>query len=147
MRLYARDIIDPEMEAHYRFRSMASGPEPDGRITTQQHDHDFYELFLITGGRVCHMINGREELAQEGDLAFIRPRDRHSFRQIDDADCQMINLAFPAHTIAALFTYLGDGFDPERLTASEQPPVVRLQRGEQVGVVARLEQLNNIPPY
>ena len=141
----AQDLIDPETEANYSFRVMLVGTEEDDGITTICHDHDFYELFLVTNGRLLHLINDQQDLLVAGDLVFIRPADRHSFRQINDTDCSIINLAFPRHTVNALLAYLGEGFRPERLLAPALPPVTHLHEAEKQAVMARLTQLNSIP--
>lgn len=145
IRRRAQEIIDPQTEAHYSFRTMLPGTERDGRITTTHHDHDFYELFLVTDGTVIHLINGDEHMLQAGDLVFIRPADQHSYRQVENADCQLINLAFPTWTITALFTYLGEGFQPERFLEPTLPPMVHLQEGKRQAVMARLAEFHNIP--
>lgn len=99
----------------------------------------------MTNGRLTHLINGQEELLNTGALVFIRPTDQHSYRQINGEDCGLINLAFPVHTITALFAYLGDGFQPERLLTPVQPPCVHLHEADKQVVMTHLAQLNSIP--
>ena len=75
--LRAQDIIDPETEAHYSFKTIRPLPENHGQIiTTVRHDHDFYEVFLITHGRIWHLINDQEQLLIAGDLIFYRSTGR-----------------------------------------------------------------------
>jgi AraC family cel operon transcriptional repressor len=143
--LHAHNLIDPEMEAHYSLLTMHLAATPDAHITTLHHDHDFYELFLVINGRLTHLINGEEKQLQSGDLVFIRPADQHSYRQIDGEDCGLINLAFPVHTITALFAYLGNGFQPDRLLTPARPPCVHLCEIKKQAVMTRLAQLNSIP--
>ncbi len=144
--LKAKNIIDPETEAHYSFKTIQPLQDSHGRIiTTTYHDHDFYELFLITHGRIWHLINDTEILLSAGALVFIRPSDCHSYRQYEGDDCGLINLAFPAQTIEAFFAYLGDGFQPERLINSELPPSVQLHETERQAAINQLTKLNNIP--
>ena len=109
------------------------------------HDHDFYELFLITQGRLIHLINNTEVTLQAGDLVFIRPFDQHCYRQLNGDDSHLINLAFPMHTLTDFFAYLGDGFSQSQLLDSDMPPTVHLQESDQQAVINRLNQLNSIP--
>ena len=144
--LRANEIIDQEMEAHYSFKTIRPLANSHGRIvTTIYHDHDFYELFLISFGQIIHIVNDTEILLPVGSLVFIRPNDCHSFRQYRREDCGLINLAFPKQTIAALFTYLGDGFHSEGLLDPELPPTVLLNDSETQTVAAQLAKLNRIP--
>ncbi len=145
LRRYAHEIIDPETEAHYNVLTLLPGATHHRRITTILHDHDFYELFLITEGRLTHLINNNEVILETGDLVFIRPRDQHCYRQINGEDSHLINLAFPSHTLTDLFTYLGEGFAPARLLDAELPPTLHLQDKAQHEILSRLNQLNNIP--
>ena len=143
--LRAQDIIDPETEAHYGFKTIRPLENSNGRISTTLHDHDFYELFLITHGRIWHQINRAEILLSTGSLVFIRPADFHCYRQYNQDDCQLINLAFPTQTVTALFAYLGDGFEPNRLLAPNLPPTVQLNEAERQTAVAQLTKLHSIP--
>lgn len=143
--LRAQDIIDPETEAHYGFKTIRPLENSNGRISTTLHDHDFYELFLITYGRIWHQINHTEILLSTGTLVFIRPADCHFYRQYDEDDCRLINLAFPVQTVTALFAYLGDGFEPHRLLAPSLPPSVQLNDTERQVTVAQLTKLHSIP--
>jgi AraC family cel operon transcriptional repressor len=143
--LHARDIIDPETEAHYSFKTIWPGENTHGQIgTTTSHDHDFYELFLITHGRIWHLVNRTELLLTAGHLVLVRPADRHGFRQYELEDCGLINLAFPAGTATALFAYLGEGFRAQRLLRAPTPPTVLLAEPQRQATVAQFNRLNAI---
>ena len=43
------------------------------------HDHKFYEVFYILEGSIEHMVNGRKETLNTGDIVFLRPFDSHIF--------------------------------------------------------------------
>lgn len=51
--------------------------EWDKQHTFAEHDHDFFEFFIIHSGVCTHRINGLNETLQPGDMYFIRPRDTH----------------------------------------------------------------------
>lgn len=134
----ASELIDPSAEIHYAFHRNL-------KDITVPHYHDFYELFIITKGSVVHKINGRKELLTEGTLVFIRPEDRHYYEKSESEVCELVNLAFPERAISGLFSYLGEGFMPERLLKAESPPYVLLTGSEKNFVLEKLEQLNILP--
>jgi AraC family transcriptional regulator, dual regulator of chb operon len=136
VRLFAKDIIDPEIEAHYNFFTQIKN-------TADRHCHDFYEIFLVVRGEVTHYVNGEEVTLTEGTLVFMRPDDVHCYDR-DSAFCQFINLAFPFYSLEVLFNYLGDGFKPERILLSKLPPTAELSASEMKRAIARLETLNTL---
>ena len=42
-----------------------------------EHDHDFYEFFLVTSGRLRQGWNGRVSILEPGTIQFLHPNDRH----------------------------------------------------------------------
>ena len=135
VKLKTKDLIDPESEIHYAYhKSLAT-------ITTP-HTHDFFEIFLITKGEAFHRINDKQEIIEEGDLVFIRPKDTHNYEKSDDKNCELINLAFPEITMLKLFEYFGEGFHSDILLMTEFPPKIRLSKFEKDILVNRFEKLN-----
>lgn len=135
--LKTKDLIDPESEIHYAYhKSLAS--------ITSPHSHDFYEIFLITKGEAIHKINNKEEIIKEGNLIFIRPDDIHNYAKLEDKNCELVNLAFPASTIQSLFEYFGDGFHSDKLLKAEYPPKIELSKVEKTILVSRFEKLNTL---
>jgi len=41
------------------------------------HDHDYAEIAWLDAGSCEHLLNGRREMLQRGDLLLLRPRDVH----------------------------------------------------------------------
>ncbi|HAB53054.1 MAG: hypothetical protein A2315_15120 [Ignavibacteria bacterium RIFOXYB2_FULL_35_12] len=137
IRLKTKELIDPESEIHYAYhKSLAS-------ITTP-HNHDFYEIFLITKGKALHRINGKQEVLSECDLVFIRPADTHFYEKYYDENCELINIAFPATSILKLFNYFGEGFNSNKLLQSIYPPKFKLSQIEKDILVSRFEKLNTV---
>ena len=137
VKLKTKDLIDPESEIHYAYhKSLAT-------ITTL-HNHDFFEVFLITKGEALHRINDKQEIIEEGDLVFIRPEDTHNYEKLDDKNCELINLAFPASTILNLFEYFGEGFHSDKLLKAEYPPRIKLGKIEKDILISRFEKLNTL---
>lgn len=61
--------------------------------STSLHYHNFYELFLVTEGKVRHICNGRQEILEARDLRLIRPTDLHQFSPYDGSASRHINIA------------------------------------------------------
>lgn len=138
LKIYKDDIIDPESEIHYAIhRSLKS--------ITAKHHHDFYELFLISKGKVIHIVNNISLILEEGSLVFMRPDDVHYYRKFESSECEILNLAFPKKTIQELMNYLGEGFNSDRLLAGKTPPMALLTRDEKDLVKRKIEGLNIIP--
>lgn len=133
--LKTKDIIDQDSEIHYAYhKSLAT-------ITTP-HNHDFFEIFLITNGKALHNINGRKEILSAGDLVFIRPNDTHNYEKFEEYNCELINIAFLSSTILKLFDYFGDGYNSDSLLNADYPPRIILSDIEKDILISRFERLN-----
>ena len=139
-RLKESDYFNTQTEMHYAFLGSASS------IRKEAHTHEFFELFLLTDGRICHSVNGRDITLTEGALTFIRPDDVHRFKAANNQDCQLINLAIASRAVTDLFVYLGEGIRPTRILDTRLPPVINLNRDAKERLQGRLERLNTIPP-
>lgn len=82
----------------------------DLNASSKPHTHDFYEVFVITDGRILHEANGREELMQACGMALVRPDDRHCYRRAEGTACRFINLAFTPAVAYDAFRYLDHNF-------------------------------------
>lgn len=56
------------------------------------HSHEYYELFLITEGKVLHEWNGTEKVLEEGTLCLIKPTDFHRFTPIENTRTVHFNM-------------------------------------------------------
>jgi AraC family cel operon transcriptional repressor len=138
IKIYTEEILDPQTEIHYAFHKSL-------KDITVKHTHDFYEIFLITKGKVKHIINDNEQLLDEGTMIFVRPSDIHYYQRHEKDEVELINLAFPKKAIADLFDYLGEGFEAERLLESKLPPSTILSSTEKTILKERFEKLQLIP--
>lgn len=138
--LLAKDIFDAETEVHFaHHRSLAT--------VTGIHDHDFYELFLVSRGALQHIANGERTLLEEGAFAFIRPSDAHYYESAPDGrPGELLNIAFPHRMMEAIRAYLGEGIDFQGLTQCAAPPVVSLRQQQADSLLARFQDLTLIPP-
>ena len=137
-RLFSEGYIDPDSEFEYKQIS-------DFReVFPLLHDHDYYEFFLIIKGSVDHFINQKRMVLKKGHILFIRPQDFHSYKPIGN-DFQLINLAILKKTIDELTTYLGKGFDKEKVLNGPMPPMVLLSESDLSSILRRFEKLNTLP--
>lgn len=74
---------------------------------TSLHDHDFYEVFIVTSGESRHILNGMENRVGEGMLFLIRPEDKHQFLPLEEKRCIHINIPFTSETFSSLSASLG----------------------------------------
>jgi AraC family cel operon transcriptional repressor len=138
MRLLAASILDTQTEAHYARLSV-------NELATQNHDHDFFEFFLVVRGNIFHIVSGETILLSEGSLVFIRPRDQHYYQRDKNGECQIINLAVFSWTMESVFDYLGREQAVAVLLSADLPPVTQLSEDEKDALTSRLEALNRLP--
>lgn len=90
------------------------------------HGHeDYEEIFLIDKGKGIHLINGKKRNLEEGDLVFVRRRDRHGFR---GEGLLIANLSFREKALRSLadkyfsgsLNFYGKGALPKQLRVSSE---------------------------
>lgn len=59
----------------------------------EAHDHDYHELFWVTGGVGVHWVGGHARSMETGYLVLVRPEDRHAFSGAG-AGVEFFNFAF-----------------------------------------------------
>lgn len=70
-----------------------------GRELPAPHGHaDFYEMFYVLQGQGFQQMPARDVPLRRGDLAVIRPGDRHDFASSGAVALQFVNVAFPSRT-------------------------------------------------
>ncbi|MBM7568530.1 helix-turn-helix domain-containing protein [Paenibacillus sacheonensis] len=134
LHLKADELIDPELETMFYYHRKLN-------YWTIVHDHDFYECFLITDGRVHHIVNGVRQLLTEGTLLFIRPHDTHSYERVGEEEAELLNINFRSSMMEQALAYLGEGFSAERLTDAELPPQCTLSREDAAWLIRQYERI------
>lgn len=137
-KLAENDYFNDHVEMHYALLQSAD------KIGPVLHTHDFFEIVLVIEGRIRHIVNGRQLTLIDGSMTLIRPDDAHYYRPISGSACQVINLAISRRAIHDLFTYLGDGFHPQRILDLELSPTVNLASPIKQQVKNKLERLHSI---
>lgn len=61
---------------------------------SDEHSHDFAEVFWLDSGRCWHHINGHRELIDSNCLVFVRPSDCHFFSRYKSVRAELYNIAF-----------------------------------------------------
>ncbi len=115
IKLLEETLIDPDLETHFHYHRKLN-------YWTIAHDHDFYEIFLITDGSVCHIANGHRKVLREGALVFVRPEDCHSYERHEGKEVGLLNINFRRSLMDRAFGYLGEEFGADRLTTPALPP-------------------------
>ncbi|QGQ95119.1 helix-turn-helix domain-containing protein [Paenibacillus psychroresistens] len=137
--LKAEDLIASELEANFHFHHKL-------KYWTIVHNHDFYEIFMITEGTVTHIVNDIRQTLFKGDLILIRPEDVHSYERYEDQDVALLNINFHSNAISSAFRYLGEDFFAERLQRiGSLPPQVRLSVEQIQYIWRKYEQIAAIP--
>ncbi|MGJ3238023.1 MAG: AraC family transcriptional regulator [Anaerolineae bacterium] len=134
MELRAANIIDVEIEGHYGFFPFVE------HISTRLHYHDFFEIFLISKGNIAHHINGKVILLSAGHLVFIRPADAHCFKQHENQDCELLNIAFLQNTCISVFDFLNREICDNVLLSPDLPSTTLVSQQNIKSVVRQLEQ-------
>ena len=81
------------------------------RMATPMHDHDFFDVFVVTEGTVVHQYNGEEQkLLGVGTLGLARPQDAHCFRTIEGTKSTHFNIMISDPVCRQLCYALGEGF-------------------------------------
>lgn len=132
MLLRTADTIDPEIEGYFLSFPLVE------QLSTREHTHEFYEIFLIAAGSINHHVNGERVLLPDGALVFIRPEDRHCFHQHAEENCALMNLAFLPATFSALAAYLGPVWQHDALLNTPLPATVRLAVPEKQHLITQM---------
>ncbi len=78
---------------------------------SDEHNHDFFEFFLVTSGKFIHCFFGRPSVLGPGTLCLLHPENIHYFKK--DPACpaaHLINIAFSKEIFQEAFGFLGNIF-------------------------------------
>ncbi len=107
--------------------------------TTFPHCHDYYEFCFIVSGKQELEINNHNFEVGKGALIFMRPKDLHSKKYIQAGE--HMTIAFPSYIFNSLFSYLGEGFTADLLTAPNFSPIVHLSDIEIESIVNQFKRM------
>ncbi|MBQ8533793.1 MAG: AraC family transcriptional regulator [Clostridia bacterium] len=110
------------------------------------HDHDYYEIALLSKGRCIHYVNGTEFTLSPGTLIFMRDTDTHCFMPIDNKNYVLHNISFNKSVFEKLLIFLDDSYELSHLFNSKYPYSVTLTPIENEHLTKRIELFSCIPP-
>ena len=117
-RIYANDYMDTDLGFAYRFLDQKN-------ITTSPHTHNYYEYFLVTEGRVSHLVNGKEEILNRGSLVLIRPNDCHYYAPYKDEALSVTNISFIVQHFYSVCRFLGEDIE-HLISTPPYPPTINI---------------------
>ena len=112
------------------------------------HSHDYYEIFLMIKGSVCHIVNSKKQTLTEGHLVFMRDFDVHNFMWGEEDYFEFLNISFSKKLFSSIVEYLGDDFPRDDLLSAEDPPLVALnpdQTQKLTNILTEMDQINQKP--
>jgi AraC family cel operon transcriptional repressor len=112
----------------------------DSKQLETEHSHDYFELFLVSQGSAVHFVNGFSQPLSPATLTFMRPDDTHYYYNFSK-DFKIMNILIPPHIIHELFSYLGKGYESDRLLTPTFSPSVQLSNTSYEELMVELEQL------
>ncbi|MGG6313781.1 helix-turn-helix domain-containing protein [Paenibacillus macerans] len=132
--------IDPEVPVNPFWVESLSQVSPE-------HTHDFFEFFVIEGGRCRHIVNGQTQPLRAGCLVFIRPADVHKYERDGEEDCRFYNVPCRRSLIGEALAYLGEADMAQQLLEARLPQIATLSQtevGEFVALFERIKLLSAI---
>ena len=66
------------------------------------HSHDYYEIMIVTKGRILHVLNDNETLMPKKAFVLIRPGDTHKFSPFDREDSECVNISMEKNAFQLL---------------------------------------------
>jgi AraC family cel operon transcriptional repressor len=133
LKLLAESIINHELSFHYAYHQTMN-------VTSDPHDHDFYEIF-VTFDQVNHYVNGAMQGLASGSLVFIRPEDQHNYETIGTNPFHIVNIAFRQEAFDSLSNYLDGPEFMKRMLESELPLITKLQPYESFAIKSSFQEL------
>jgi len=106
------------------------------------HSHEYYEIFMVVKGSLCHIINSKQQILSEGNLLFIRDFDVHQYKHAKDDYFEFLNLALSKELLLSVFNYLGSDFPADKFLSDENPPVVMLPLKEKERLFFALTEID-----
>lgn len=107
------------------------------------HSHNYYEIFIVLSGKVCHVVNGQMQYPEVGQLLFIRDFDIHDYKSGDGNSFEFINLAFHKEIFYDVYKFLGNKFPYNELMGAKLPPSVMLSKREKEKMLYSMTELED----
>ena len=127
--LCANRFVDTEIGCSYRYVNSKTE-------YFRPHTHDYYEIFIMIDGEAMHTVNGTELILSRDNAVFVRASDRHAYSDISHEPFNFLNITFTSSTLDEIFSFLGDGYEKERLIGATLSPTVRISETQRAAINA-----------
>lgn len=109
------------------------------------HRHNYFEIFLVINGSAIHYVNNKNFNLIKGSLVITRPEDKHCYLQPMSPDFQFINLIIITDLFNQLISFIGHGFNLEKILNKKYPLQNNLSVIHFESLKATLEKLIAFP--
>lgn len=89
------------------------------------HDHEYWEFTIMTKGKLINYIQGRKVILSVGDIAIIRPTDKHRLLYTEDPNIEYINFVVRKSLMDNLISCLGID---NSIFESEMPITINVEK-------------------
>lgn len=136
IKLEHKDFMDPKIGLSYRFVTKHV-------LFSKHHDHDFFELFLVTSGSVGHDINGETFALSKGALVLVSPKDRHHLFPLQNSEFELFFSFIHPNLLAEIYEFLQ--FNEKRIFSTDDSYHINLTDEKTDEIRNRLSSLQIIP--
>ena len=112
-----------------------------GSSGTAAHGHNYYEIFLVTDGRLCHEVNEKPSEIGKGTLCMICPGDIHRLSRIENFSSAHMNICISPKKFDEICSAIG--IDPRELE-TQKPLTAVLSAEEQAYFDSRASLISKL---
>lgn len=97
------------------------------------HCHDFYEIFFVLRGEMCHFVNDENFIYEKNTVCFVRPGDCHRHfppKNKEGESYELFNMAFSAEKLEEMSKFFDVNAIKRVLIDPKNPISVRLDSFE-----------------
>lgn len=58
------------------------------------HNHDHWEILVVTQGEIMHTVNGQQMVFRQGDACLLRPNDKHCLKALAGTSVPYLDINF-----------------------------------------------------
>lgn len=133
----ARELINLQSETNFAFHSSITASD-------FPQVHDFFELSLVTAGKMLLGINDDVYEVEAGCLMLIPPGYVHTKQDL--GGCRFMNIAFPVRTMEEILSFLGlQGVSIGQICSERCPRWVQISQPESFDLQKQLHRLSELP--
>ena len=143
MSIYHRNL-DPNTSAANVYGLINANFKCD-TLDVEKHTHDDYnEFFLVTRGKICHIVNGEKQQVSEMQLCFVRSADIHAMSTYGyDGSASFFNIGIPALLFKKSLEFFDSSFEAQ--LGSKLPPIATLNPREYKSLVQKIDDFQETP--